>query len=37
MTRDNIDQVLAQMQDKPDSYFLAEWFSEAQLDSLFAG
>jgi hypothetical protein len=37
VTRDNIDQVLAQMQDKPDSYFLAEWFSEAQLDSLFAG
>ncbi|HYZ63613.1 MAG TPA: substrate-binding domain-containing protein [Acetobacteraceae bacterium] len=36
VTRDNLDQVLAQMQDKPDSYFLAEWFSEPQLDALFA-
>ena len=36
VTRDNVDQVLAGMQDKPDSYFLAEWFSEDQLDALFA-
>ena len=36
VTRDNVDQVLAGMADKPDSYFLAEWFSEDQLDALFA-
>ncbi len=36
VTRDNLDQTLAQMKDKPDSYFLAEWFSEAQLDAFFA-
>lgn len=31
----NLDQVLATMKDKPDSYFLEEWFSEPQLDALF--
>ena len=36
VTRDNMDQVLAGMTDKPDSYFLSEWFSEEQLDALFA-
>ena len=36
VTRANLDQTLATMQDKPDSYFLAEWFSEGQLDALFA-
>ena len=36
VTRDNLDQVLADMKDKPDSHFLAEWFSEPQLDALFA-
>ena len=36
VTRDNMEQVLAGMKDKPDSYFLAEWFSEDQLDALFA-
>ncbi len=35
VTRDNLDQVLDQMKDKPDSYFLAEWFSEPQLDAFF--
>jgi ribose transport system substrate-binding protein len=35
VTRDNLDQTLAGMTGKPDSYFLAEWFSEAQLDALF--
>ncbi|WP_419760562.1 substrate-binding domain-containing protein [Acidisoma sp.] len=35
VTRDNLDQTLAGMKDKPDSYFLAEWFSEQQLDALF--
>ena len=36
VTRDNLDATLALMQGKPDSYFLAEWFSEPQLDALFA-
>lgn len=36
VTRDNLDQTLEAMRDKPDSYFLAEWFSEKQLDDLFA-
>jgi ribose transport system substrate-binding protein len=36
VTKDNIDQTLALMQDKSDSYFLAEWFSEPQLDAFFA-
>jgi ribose transport system substrate-binding protein len=36
VTNDNIDQTLALMQDEPDSYFLAEWFSEPQLDAFFA-
>ena len=36
VTRDNLDKVLEQMKDKPDSYFLAEWFSEPQLDAFFA-
>ena len=36
VTRDNMEQALAGMKDKPDSYFLAEWFSEEQLDALFA-
>jgi ribose transport system substrate-binding protein len=35
VTKDNLDQTLALMQDKPDSYFLAEWFSEPQLDAFF--
>jgi ribose transport system substrate-binding protein len=35
VTRDNLDKVLDQMKDKPDSYFLAEWFSEPQLDAFF--
>jgi ribose transport system substrate-binding protein len=35
VTRDNLDQTLAGMKDQPDSYFLAEWFSEPQLDALF--
>jgi ribose transport system substrate-binding protein len=36
VTRENLDKVLDQMKDKPDSYFLAEWFSEQQLDDFFA-
>jgi ribose transport system substrate-binding protein len=36
VTRDNLEQTLAAMKDKPDSYFLAEWFSEEQLDAFFA-
>ena len=36
MMRDNMEQVLTGMKDKPDSYFPAEWFSEDQLDALFA-
>jgi ribose transport system substrate-binding protein len=36
VTRDNLDQTLDAMKDKPDSYFLAEWLSETQLDALFA-
>ncbi len=36
VTRDNLDETLALMKDKPDSYFLAEWFSEPQLDAFFA-
>ena len=36
VTRDDLDQALAAMKDKPGSYFLAEWFSEGQLDALFA-
>ena len=35
VTKDNLDQTLALMKDKPDSYFLAEWFSEPQLDAFF--
>ena len=35
VTQANLDQTLAGMKDKPDSYFLEEWFSEAQLDDLF--
>ncbi len=35
VTRDNLDEIFAGMKDKPDSYFLAEWFSEGQLDALF--
>jgi len=35
VTRDNLDATLALMKDKPDSYFLAEWFSEPQLDAFF--
>lgn len=35
VTRENLDQTLALMKDKPDSYFLAEWFSEPQLDAFF--
>ncbi len=35
VTRDNLDRTLAGMKDQPDSYFLAEWFSESQLDALF--
>lgn len=35
VTRDNLDEVLSGMADKPDSYFLAEWFSEQQLDGYF--
>ena len=36
VTRENLDKVLDQMKDQPDSYFLAEWFSEQQLDDFFA-
>ncbi len=36
VTRDNLDHVLDGLKDKPDSYFLAEWFSEKQLDDFFA-
>jgi ribose transport system substrate-binding protein len=35
ITRETLAATLAQMQDKPDSYFLEEWFSEPQLDALF--
>jgi ribose transport system substrate-binding protein len=35
VTRDNLNQTLAGMKQEPDSYFLAEWFSEPQLDALF--
>lgn len=35
VTNANLDQTLTAMKDKPDSYFLAEWFSEPQLDALF--
>jgi ribose transport system substrate-binding protein len=35
VTPDTLDTTLAEMQDKPDSWFLQEWLSEAQLDALF--
>ncbi|MGH7041195.1 MAG: substrate-binding domain-containing protein [Acetobacteraceae bacterium] len=35
VTRDNLDQVLGEMKDKPDAWFLEEWLSEKQLDALF--
>jgi ribose transport system substrate-binding protein len=35
VTRDNLAQVLGEMKDKPDSWFLEEWLSEPQLDALF--
>jgi ribose transport system substrate-binding protein len=35
VTRDNLAATLASMKDQPDSYFLAEWFSEPQLDAFF--
>ena len=35
VTNDNLAATLDQMKDRPDSYFLAEWFSEPQLDALF--
>lgn len=36
VTRDSLDGVLDGMKDEPDSHFLAEWFSERQLDDFFA-
>ncbi|MEX3787927.1 ABC transporter substrate-binding protein [Paraburkholderia sp. BR14374] len=35
VTAENLDATLASMSDKPDSYFLGQWLSEAQLDALF--
>jgi ribose transport system substrate-binding protein len=35
VSRGDLDQVLAEMKDKPDSWFLEEWLSEPQLDALF--
>jgi ribose transport system substrate-binding protein len=35
ITNANLAASLAAMKDKPDSYFLAEWFSEPQLDAFF--
>ena len=35
VTNANLDQTLAGMNNEPDSYFLAEWFSEPQLDAFF--
>jgi ribose transport system substrate-binding protein len=35
VTEANLDQVLDQMKDEPDSWFLEEWLSEKQLDDLF--
>jgi ribose transport system substrate-binding protein len=35
VTRENLDQVLAEMKDKPDSWFLEQWLSEPQLNALF--
>lgn len=36
VSRDNLDEVLGEMKDRPDSWFLEEWLSEPQLDALFA-
>lgn len=36
VTADNLDATLASMNGKPDSYFLAQWLSEPELDALFA-
>jgi ribose transport system substrate-binding protein len=36
VTEQTLDATLASMKDKPDSYFLAEWLSEPELDALFA-
>ena len=35
VTNENLDQTLDGMKNEPDSYFLAEWFTEPQLDALF--
>jgi len=35
VTSDTLDATLASMKDKPDSYFLAQWLSEPELDALF--
>jgi ribose transport system substrate-binding protein len=35
VSRDNLDEVLASMKDKPDSWFLEEWLSEPELNALF--
>jgi ribose transport system substrate-binding protein len=36
VTDQTLDETLASMKDKPDSYFLAEWLSDSQFDALFA-
>ncbi|MBS7533421.1 substrate-binding domain-containing protein [Ancylobacter sonchi] len=35
VTRDNLVTILDSMKDRPDSYYLSEWFSEPQLDAFF--
>jgi ribose transport system substrate-binding protein len=35
VTSDTLDSTLASMSGKPDSYFLAQWLSEPELDALF--
>ncbi|CAB3798398.1 ABC transporter substrate-binding protein [Pararobbsia alpina] len=36
VTEQTLDSTLDSMKDKPDSYFLAEWLSEPDLDAMFA-
>jgi ribose transport system substrate-binding protein len=35
VTTDTLDATLAEMKDKPDSYFLGQWLTEPELDALF--
>lgn len=35
VTKENLDKVLAEYKDKPDTYFVNEWLSDSELDKLF--